>query len=592
LFNICRNDAGYLTRILFCLIFLIVQHSAYALPPDTSGAKSLFEGLKNVPANKRVAEAGMMYKYKPGLRKAAPGAAMAGLDQLNRLAQALKDKSLECAVFEMRADYYSVNKGFNDLSIFWYQKAVDFATANHMPAETGLYLHKTGTYYATFKHNALACRYFLLSQEIFNQVGYAKIPDICYYLSQVADFYYSLGDYENAKANLEAALHYLPENKHDRINLLNTIGLIHRSYGEFPGAMDYFNKALKLAAAQKDTVWVGIAKGNIGSVYFLQGEYQKALPLVDTDYKISMKYGEPQNGVIALLRLIKINIDNRNFESAGQQLKSAESILRKTNVLSSWADYYDLRSQLLERLGQSAESMADRKIFERDKDSLAKRNNIAAVERVKLRYEIDKHNADVNKLKSDAEVQSVQIKAAAAVVILLMVISLLVYRNQRVKSKKDRELLIAEKRVVDEELKNAVSALNSFTASMRQKNILIENFKGEIERLKLQSEYNSDAGHLEKLMQAHIMTEESWHDFKKMFSKVYPGFFVSLSEKYPLLSSTDTRILTLIKLGLNNSEMANMLGITIEGIQKAKQRLRKKLDVTTLSDVGHDIAVQ
>ncbi len=173
-----------------------------------------------------------------------------------------------------------------------------------------------------------------------------------------------------------------------------------------------------------------------------------------------------------------------------------------------------------------------------------------------------------------------------------MVISLLVYRNQRVKSKKDRELLIAEKRVVDEELKNAVSALNSFTASMRQKNILIENFKGEIERLKLQSEYNSDAGHLEKLMQAHIMTEESWHDFKKMFSKVYPGFFVSLSEKYPLLSSTDTRILTLIKLGLNNSEMANMLGITIEGIQKAKQRLRKKLDVTTLSDVGHDIAVQ
>jgi DNA-binding CsgD family transcriptional regulator len=33
----------------------------------------------------------------------------------------------------------------------------------------------------------------------------------------------------------------------------------------------------------------------------------------------------------------------------------------------------------------------------------------------------------------------------------------------------------------------------------------------------------------------------------------------------------------LMKLGLNNAEMANMLGITVEGIKKAKQRLRKKM---------------
>jgi DNA-binding CsgD family transcriptional regulator len=43
----------------------------------------------------------------------------------------------------------------------------------------------------------------------------------------------------------------------------------------------------------------------------------------------------------------------------------------------------------------------------------------------------------------------------------------------------------------------------------------------------------------------------------------------------------------LIRLQSSNKEMANMLGITLEGVKKAKQRLRKKMnldDNTTIED--------
>ena len=119
--------------------------------------------------------------------------------------------------------------------------------------------------------------------------------------------------------------------------------------------------------------------------------------------------------------------------------------------------------------------------------------------------------------------------------------------------------------------------MHKFTENIRQKNILIENFKQEIEKLSIQTANRSDAGHLEKLLQEHIMTDENWTEFKRLFSKVYPGFFVNLSKQNPTLSTTDIRIVALMKLGLNNAEMANMLGITVEGIKKAKQRLRKKM---------------
>ena len=228
------------------------------------------------------------------------------------------------------------------------------------------------------------------------------------------------------------------------------------------------------------------------------------------------------------------------------------------------------------------QALAYRKMYELDRDSLEKRNNIAAVERVKLRYEADKRITEVNKAKTREKVQSVEIKAGVVVLVLLVVISFLLNNWQRVASKKDKELLLAEKKVVDEELRYADVALRGFTENLRQKNLLIEEFKTEIDQLNKRSAGNDNAGQLEKLLQAHIMTDQNWSDFKKLFAKVYPGFFVNLSKQYPHLSATDTRLLALIKLGLNNAEMANMLGITVEGIKKAKQRLRKKIDIQSV----------
>jgi len=578
---------------MLCIVFVMNSYAALSQSADTiQKNENIFGQIKRIPQKDRITVATGLYKSKFSLRKASAVVAMTSLDRLDSIARSLHDKPLECAVFELRADYYSVNRGFNPLSITYYQRAIDFSKANNLLFETGLYLHKMGLYYNTFKHNALACRYFLQSQDIFNQVGYDKIPGISVYLSQVGDFYYRLGDYEIARKNLETALRYISEYKRDRINIINTIALTYRSHRQFPEALNYFNQALLLATATRDTVWIGIVDGNIGSVYFLKNQYQTALPYIETDYNTSIKYGEIQNGLIALLRLIKINIDTKNFDRADQQLKTAESYLRasKTDVLDIWADFYDLKSQLYEKQGLATESIIYRKKYEQDKDSLTKRDNLASVERVKLQYEIDKHNAQVNQLEADSRVQSVEIKAAAAILCMLFVISFLAYYNQRQKNKKDKALLMAEKRVVDEELKSAAAALNNFTENLRQKNILIENFKTEIERLRAQFANIADVSNLEALLEVHLMTDESWNTFKKLFSKVYPGFFINLSNKFPQLSTADTRILALTKLGLNNAEMANMLGVTVDAVQKAKQRMRKKVGIDAVSDLGSDIS--
>nr|WP_294940705.1 tetratricopeptide repeat protein [uncultured Mucilaginibacter sp.] len=514
--------------------------------------------------------------------------AMKALDGLDSVAREAADLRLECAVFDMRADYYSVNRGYNNLSSQYYDKAILFAEEHELPLETAVYMHRKAVYYLIYKQNVPACRYFLFSQEKFREIGFDKVPNMGSYFGQVADFYYNIGDYENARENLHQALKYRQQPiPRSRINILNTIGLTYRNSAHFNTAMRYFNEALTMAKNSRDSVWVGIVTGNIGSVYFMQGQYARALPLVEADYAVSLKYRQTLNAAIAMLRLVRISMEANKLEPATRQLNTVDELLlsAKEDVLRYRVDYYELKALLGEKFGRIAEANLYRKKLGQLKDSLASRDNLAAVERIRLQWELDKSKAQLTRLKTNAELGAYKRNAVIIVLTLLMVIIILVYSRQRLKEKKDKDLLALEKRRLDEELKNASLALHGYTENLMQKNLLIEEFKTEVEKLKLKLSNEGDARDLDNMMKAHIMTDENWNEFKKLFTKAHPAFFFHLRNKFSHLTDTDIRLLALIRLKLNNREMAGMLGITTEGVKKAKQRLRKKMAI----DAGTEI---
>lgn len=576
----------------FVLIFDGKSNNAFALSNEPAPAVNLhlFQQIKNTPEASRIDFAFIIYRLN--YRKVNPAQAMQSLDELAGIAHTLNDKQLETAVFEMRADYYSVNIGFNATSTGYYQKAIDFATDNNLTNEIGIYKHKKGVYYWVYKHNVEACNYFLQAQDVFKKVGYGHINNIATYLTQQANFYYDLGDYDNAIGYLKQSLKYPNNNPRVQINSINTLGLIYRNSKKLTEALRYFNDGLRLSKAKKDTPWVAISMGNIGSVYFIESEYDKALPFIKVDYATSLKYDEKANAAHALLRLATINLFNNKVDIAASQLTETEQLANHVpDGLKLWIDIYELRSLLYEHQGNLAASIASRKKMELAKDSLQQRNNIAAVERVKLGYETAHHQLLIDKLKSDAELGKLRRNAIIMSLFMLIVISLLIYNQQLIKAKKDKNILLSEKRLVDEELKNAESELLMYTESLRRKNTVIEYFRKEISRLEIKVVNKDEAEHLEKMLQAHIMTDENWDEFKSLFTKVHTGFFNAVKKSFPGLSGTDTRILTLIKLQLSNREMAGMLGITIEGIKKSKQRLRKKMDLPADTDIENAISV-
>jgi tetratricopeptide (TPR) repeat protein/DNA-binding CsgD family transcriptional regulator len=578
--------------LFFCLLLIFIHPlaSANSRQDRNSVIFSSFKHLGDTAPTKRVELASNIYKST--CRHLDEPVAMSILDSVELLSKNINDLSLECSIYVLRADYYSVNRGYNSLSIDYHQKAIDFALRHEMPLETAIYLHKKGLFYFTFSHNIEACQYFLQAYDKFKQIGLDNVPDISRYLAEQGQFYYALRDYDSARPLLQLALKYPISQIRIRINLTTAIALIFRSTKNYPAAIDYFNKALDIAVAHKDTAWIAITKGNIGSVYFMQGDYQKAIPDLLVDYQACMKYKEFSNAAKTLLRLSHINIYYKQYAQATARVDSAEAMIKgsKEDVLGIMCEIYNQRSTLAQVSGQYKDAVMFTNKYQASRDSIARRDNIGEVERVKLKYATENYRNQISTIKTIADVGAFKRNAVIFILFLLIVIFVLVFNRFRLNAKRDQELLLIRKKRVDEKLKSAAESLKLYTENLKQNNALIETFKAEIERFKEQSTDRAGDEHLEKLMQAHIMTDDTWNEFKKLFTKVHGGFFARLRSTYPYLTDTDTRLLSLVKLGLNNREMANMLGITVEGIKKSKQRLRKKMELPSETDIEHIVA--
>lgn len=534
--------------------------------PDKYG---FFDVVRHFPDSSRIESTRNLYKNT--CRKLSEADAMKRLDQLEQLARDINDKKLECAVYDMRADYFSVNNGFNTKSTAYHKLAVKFAQDNGMAVEKGIYLHRMAIYYSTYHQNIKAINYILRSLDEFKKVGYSKVPEMSLYLFQIADFYYDVDDYANARSYALQALKYKTNRARLAVNTINTVGLTYRNEHQYDSALVYFNKALEVALAKKDSAWMGIATGNIGSVYYLQNRYTEALPYITADYNTSVKYNETLNAAIALLRMVAINISKNNLTEAGKQLDEAVRMkgkgLRKTEFKT---ELYRLQAEYYEHTGNLYNALNFRKIYEQTIDSVKKEANHDAIERIRLNWEQENYQQSLVEMQNDEKAGDIRRNVIIGFVVLLAVIVWLIYNRMLIKAKSESDVLKLENKRFDNELKNAKKDLLSYTHSIEEKNAIINRFKQEIENLNVQFADDKQTEQLNRLLKTHIMTDASWNELKQLFNRVHPGFFQRAKEKYPVISETDQRLMALIRLELDNRAMAGMLGITAEGIKKAR----------------------
>ena len=74
-------------------------------------------------------------------------------------------------------------------------------------------------------------------------------------------------------------------------------------------------------------------------------------------------------------------------------------------------------------------------------------------------------------------------------------------------------------------------------------------------------------------------SDNFWEVYQNNFNLIHQNFFKRLKEKYPDLTPTDLRFCALLRLNLSTKDIAQFTGLSVRGVEGARYRLRRKLDL-------------
>lgn len=73
--------------------------------------------------------------------------------------------------------------------------------------------------------------------------------------------------------------------------------------------------------------------------------------------------------------------------------------------------------------------------------------------------------------------------------------------------------------------------------------------------------------------------------FQENFDLIHKNFFRNLISTYPNLTPADLRLCALLRLNYSTKEIARIQNLTLRGVEAARYRLRKKIDIQENEDL-------
>ena len=432
-----------------------------------------------------------------------------------------------------------------------------------------------------------------------------------------------LGIYDNAMSNYLSALKLAQNNDFvgEELVSLTSLGIIQDRLDNFDQSLEYYFKALDIynrSIADKKAL-NGVKKiqalyNNIGNIYASKREYETAIEYYLKGLDLSEKSIDNQNIGNICNNLGKLEIERKNFEKAFQYLNKALEARQKENDKSGIAksylfigNYYKAVNQLdsakiyaekalntgLEMQEQLTVKNANMMLFEifmqkgdykkaldyhiqfkNVSDSLINNGKIEEMTRLQMQFDYE---------KSEKEKEEARIKARytyiiilSGLILLIIILSLLFFlgrsRNKRIKLEKEK---------LEEDMLIKNKELTTNVIYLMQKNELIDNITNRLLKLKdkLKPENVEPVQSIIFDLQA-LTNNDAWNEFEIRFQNVHEQFYKNLQQKFPDLSPSEIKLAAFLRLNMSSKEIASITGQSINSLETARYRLRKKLGIT------------
>lgn len=153
---------------------------------------------------------------------------------------------------------------------------------------------------------------------------------------------------------------------------------------------------------------------------------------------------------------------------------------------------------------------------------------------------------------------------------------------EQLRLQRDKEQINKDRIHLQEEVINNSKELANYTMVLIKKKDIFNEITNDLKELK---DYVKNDDSRKKLFQIfqklnqHKIGEEYMEVFDVNFEKVHHNFFEELKKLNPTLTKRELRLCAFVKMNLTNKEISPLLNISLRGVENARYRIRKKLEV-------------
>lgn len=236
------------------------------------------------------------------------------MDSVTKMAKEEGDEELVLEMKLLRCDYYSRGRlPRPDLVIPLLKELAEEAEdvknlqirVRANSAMANFYTHYSKDPGRSLEHTLKA--YYLVKD-----IPVEEFPNKMDLVGGVGGAYRIFGDFHTAKGYMLEAVALGPSYKTwFNININTNIGLIYMNQKRFDSAIHFFSKVWQIAREHNSPDWQAISQNHIGTAYYMQGLYEKAIPFLENaasaTYPVAL-----ESASNALIKLADIHMQRGN----------------------------------------------------------------------------------------------------------------------------------------------------------------------------------------------------------------------------------------------------------------------------------------
>ena len=268
----------------------------------------------------------------------------------------------------------------------------------------------------------------------------------------------------------------------------NNIGSVYYRQNNYTKALKNYFLSLKICQETNNVQGVAIAYNNLGNVYADENKFPEALKNYLATLNISQEIGDKQGIASSYVNIGSIYHELQQNDKAEEYCLKSLSIAKEIGDLETIKGSNQNLSSIYSDVGRHKESLERYKAFIAARDSLINEENTKKTVQLQMNYEFDKKQA-ATQMKQDirdkiqeaeAKKQRIVLMLVTCFLILVLILSLVIFRNLRINQKKNKiielqkEVVEKQKRIVEEKQKEII---DSITYARRIQRALITNEK-------------------------------------------------------------------------------------------------------------------